>query len=163
MPRGQIMTGQDWEPQVFNFQNRNSAGKRPGRVSEAEANRVLQRGGDVDVLKKEHFRANAQKVGPGANAKKLDEDNETLKVKRVDNSLRIAIQKARQSKGWTQQELAQRIAERVGVVTEYENGKAVPEERVLVKMEKAFGIHLRGVKAGQPFGHPQQQQVKKAP
>ncbi|KEG10486.1 transcription factor [Trypanosoma grayi] len=155
MPRGQIMTGQDWEPQVFNFQNRNTGNKKPGRVNEAEANRLLQRGGNVDVMKKEHYHANTQKAGPGANAKRLDEDNETLKVKRIDNNLRASIQRARQAKGWTQQDLAQRIAERVGVVTEYENGKAVPEERVLVKMERAFGIHLRGVKAGQPFGSAQ--------
>ncbi|EAN97608.1 putative multiprotein-bridging factor 1 [Trypanosoma cruzi] len=164
MPHGQIMTGQDWEPQVFNFQNRNNTNKKPGRVSEAEANRVLQRGGNVDVVKREHFHANAQKTDLGANAKRIDEDNETLKLKRIDNNLRINIQKARQAKGWTQQDLARNIAERAGVVTEYENGKAVPEERVLVKMEKALGVHLRGVKAGQPFGgiHQQPQQTKKA-
>ncbi|RHW69128.1 Multiprotein-bridging factor 1 [Trypanosoma brucei equiperdum] len=160
MARGQIMTGQDWEPQVFNIHNRKKTQQRPTRVSEAEANRALQRGGNVEVIKKEHFRSNVQKGGPGANAKRLDEDTETLKVKRVDNGLRLAIQKARQAKGWTQQMLAQQIAERVGVVTEYENGKAVPEERVLVKMERAFGIHLRGVKAGQPFGSAKPQPKK---
>ncbi|ESL10479.1 hypothetical protein TRSC58_01788 [Trypanosoma rangeli SC58] len=165
MPRGQIMTGQDWEPQVFNFQNKNNTNKKPGRVSESEANRVLQRGGNLDVIKKEYFHANAQKTDLGANAKRLDEDSDTLRVKRVDNTLRINIQRARQAKGWTQQDLARNIAERAGVVTEYENGKAVPEERVLVKMEKALGVHLRGVMAGKPFGggtHQQPPQKKKA-
>ncbi|RNF19029.1 transcription factor [Trypanosoma conorhini] len=163
MPRGQIMTGQDWEPQVFNFQKKNNANKKPGRVSETEANRVLQRGGNVDVMKKEHFHANAQKTDLGANAKRLDEDTDILKLKRVDNALRINIQRARQAKEWTQQDLARHIAERAGVVTEYESGKAVPEERVLVKMEKALGVHLRGVMAGKPFGgsHHQPQQAKK--
>nr|CCC94486.1 conserved hypothetical protein [Trypanosoma congolense IL3000] len=151
MPRGRIVTGQDWEPQVFNFQNKGVVQQRSTRVSETEANRALQKGGNVDVIRKEYFRPNAQKVGPGANAKRLEEDNETLEVKRIDNSLRMSIQKARQAKGWTQQELAQRISERAGVVTEYENGKAVIEERVVVKMERALGVHLRGAKAGQPF------------
>lgn len=156
------MTGQDWEPQVFNFQKKNVP-KKPTRVSETEANRVLQQGGSVGVLKKEHFRANPQKSDLGADAKRLDEANDIVKVKRVDNNLRIAIQKARQAKGWTQQDLARNIAERVGVVTEYENGKAVLEERVIVKMERALDVHLRGAKAGQPFSNTRQsKQVKKA-
>ena len=51
-----------------------------------------------------------------------------------------------------QKDLATQIGERVTVVSEYESGKAVPDERVLNRMEKALNMHLRGVKAGQPLG-----------
>lgn len=147
------MSGQDWEPQVYNFQKKNDAASRQPRVvGERDANRAVQSGQQVEVQKKEYARANQQASGPGANAKKLDDDHETLKVKKVDPQLRLRIMKARQELNWTQQDLAQRISERASLVTEYENGKAVPEERVIVKMEKALGIHLRGAKAGEQLG-----------
>lgn len=144
---------QDWQPQVFNFEKRdNQATRRPQRVTQKDANRAIQSGQVVQVEKKEHIRANQQTVSAGANAKKLDEDHDNLKVKRVDPQLRTRIMKARQQLNWSQQDLAQQISQRATVVTQYENGKAVPQERVIVKMEKAFGLYLRGVNAGKPFG-----------
>ncbi|KAG8346875.1 putative Multiprotein bridging factor 1 Helix turn helix [Trypanosoma vivax] len=159
MPRGGFISGQDWEPQIFNIHNKVPTSK-VGRVTEKEANRALQRGGSVEVEKKANFRFNAQKSGGGPNTTRLDNDDETLKLKTVNNSLRLAIQKARQAKGWTQRDLAQQIAERVGIVTEYEKGTAIPDERVLVKMERAFGVHLRGANAGKPFGNAKAQPSK---
>ncbi|GET87904.1 hypothetical protein, conserved [Leishmania tarentolae] len=153
MPRGAIPTGQDWEEQRFNFQQRGGGGSaQPRKVTERDANRAVQSGQNVQVQRKEHQRFNQQAVSAGANAKKLDEDNETLKVKKVDPHLRVRIMKERQALNWSQQDLAQRISERVSVVAEYESGKAVQEERVIVKMEKALGVHLRGAKAGEPMG-----------
>lgn len=153
MRKGAVPTGQDWEEQRFNFQARGGgASAQPRNVSERDANRAVQGGQAVQVQRKEHQRANQQAVSAGANAKKLDEDNETLKVKKVDPQLRIRIMKARQGLNWSQQDLAQRISERASVVAEYESGKAVPDERVIVKMEKAFGLHLRGAMAGEPMG-----------
>ncbi|EPY35170.1 transcription factor [Strigomonas culicis] len=121
-------------------------------MNEQSANRAMQSGQQVDVQKKDHQKMNQQSASAGANAKKLDEDHDNFKVKKVDNQLRVRIQKARQELNWNQQDLAQHISERIGVVTEYENGKAVPEERIIVKMEKALGVHLRGAMAGQPMG-----------
>ncbi|KPI84239.1 hypothetical protein ABL78_6695 [Leptomonas seymouri] len=152
MPKGSIPTGQDWEEQRFNFQQRGSAATQPRTVKERDANRAIQSGQAVQVQRKDHQRANQQAASAGANAKKLDEDHESLKVKKIDPQLRVRIMKARQSLNWSQQDLAQRISERASVVAEYENGKAVPEERVIVKMEKAFGMHLRGAMAGEPMG-----------
>lgn len=153
MRKGAVPSGQDWEPQVFNFQKNNGGANRPlQRVSERDANRATQGGLKVDVQRKEHQRANQQLCGPGANAKKLDEDNETLKVKKVDPHLRMRIMKARQELNWSQQDLAQKMSERVSLVTEYESGKAISEERVIIKFERALGIHLRGAKAGEPMG-----------
>ncbi|EPY38516.1 transcription factor [Angomonas deanei] len=144
-------SGQDWEPQVYNVHKKNTSGTQR-KVNEHDANKAIQSGQAVAVQRKEHLKMNQQAASAGANAKKLDEDHETLKVKKIDPQVRMRIQRARQELNWTQADLAQKISERVTVVTEYENGKAVPEERILVKMEKAFGIYLRGAKAGQEFG-----------
>ena len=142
---------QDHKPQVFNF------GPRPGtgsggskKVSESQAAKIAQTGGQVDVTKK--MGAVNKKHDLGQRAKQLDDDHDTLKVKTVSHSVKVNIQKGRQAKGWTQKDLATQIGERVTVVSEYESGKAVPDERVLNRMEKALNMHLRGVKAGQPLG-----------
>ena len=58
--------------------------------------------------------------------------------------MRQAIQKARIEKKMSQAELAKQINERPQVVQEYENGKAVPNQAVLGKMERVLGVKLRG-------------------
>ena len=45
----------------------------------------------------------------------------------------------------------QAINEKPQVVAEYENGKAVPNQQILNKMEKALGVRLRGKEIGQPI------------
>lgn len=152
MPSRTVPTGQDWEPQVFDFTKRPSGSAKPRVVNERDANRAKQSGATVVVAKKDHLRLNQQSASAGANAKKIAEDSETLGVKKVDPQLRVRIQKARQELNWTQQDLAQKMNERVSVVTDYESGRAVQEERVIVKFEKALGQHLRGAKAGEPMG-----------
>lgn len=37
------------------------------------------------------------------------------------------------------------------MVNDYESGKAVPNQQVLAKMERALGIRLRGKEKGQPL------------
>lgn len=141
---------QDWKPQVFNFGERGVGSAGSKRVTEGQANRAIQQGKAVDITKKEHATAN-QHGGLGARAKRIDDDHETLKVKLIDPHVSAAIQRARQAKGWTQTDLARNVSERQSTVTEYENGKAQPNEQVLQRMEKALGVYLRGAKAGQPL------------
>lgn len=151
MPSRQFSGGQDLAPQTFNFGPRpTSAGSRPKKLSEHEASQAIQSGARVVIQKKEHYPGNHQHAGPGANAKKLDEDFENLKVKHIAPQVSAMIQRVRQQLNWKQEDLARAISERTSVVTEYENGKAIPNEQVLVRMEKALGVYLRGVKAGQP-------------
>ena len=152
MPANQAVgEGQDWKPQAFDFSKRQQAENKVshGAVSESQANKIAQKGGSLTITKKQT--TNQTHAGPGARARALDDDTETTKVKTVSHDVRLEIQRARASKGWTQAQLAQNINERASVVTEYENGKAVPNEGVLVRMEKALGVHLRGALAGQPF------------
>lgn len=67
----------------------------------------------------------------------------------VEYDLSLAIQRARQKKEWKQSDLAkvrqilqQAINEKVGVVIDYENGKAIPSGALIVKMEKALDAKL---------------------
>ena len=56
------------------------------------------------------------------------------------------IQQARLAKKMSQQQLATAINEKPQVVQEYENGKAIPNQQVLGKLERALGVKLRGKK-----------------
>ena len=61
------------------------------------------------------------------------------------------IQKARQAKGLTQKELATQINEKPQIVTEYEQGKAIPNNAILGKLERVLGVKLRGKDIGAPL------------
>ena len=66
-------------------------------------------------------------------------------------SLGKLIQKGRQDKGMTQKELATKICEKPQIVNEYEQGKGIPNNQIMIKIEKAIGIKLRGKDKGE-FG-----------
>ena len=51
----------------------------------------------------------------------------------------------------TQKELATKANEKPQVVNEYESGKAVPNQAVISKLERALGVKLRGSEAGKPL------------
>lgn len=51
----------------------------------------------------------------------------------------------------TQKELATKANEKPQVVNEYESGKAVPNQAVISKLERALGVKLRGLEAGKPL------------
>ena len=54
------------------------------------------------------------------------------------------IMQARTAKKMTQAQLAQAINEKPQTVQEYEQGKAIPNNQILGKMERALGVKLRG-------------------
>ena len=49
------------------------------------------------------------------------------------------------------QELATKICEKPQIVNEYESGKAVPNQAILAKMERALEMKLRGKDKGAPL------------
>mmetsp|Transcript_14995 Transcript_14995/g.22460 ORF Transcript_14995/g.22460 Transcript_14995/m.22460 type:complete len:139 (-) Transcript_14995:67-483(-) len=106
--------------------------------------------GTGDVEKKYSAGGNQQRAA-AASAKRLEEEDENFRHKKVPKSVGKRIQQARQNKKWTQKDLAQRINEKPTVVTDYENGRAIPNNKVLSKMERALGVKLRG-KAGRGRG-----------
>lgn len=150
MPSRSVTTGQDYKPQVFNFGPRPTSSSAPKKLSEAEAARAMQKGAAVLIAKKEHIPGNHH-TNLGKTAKRLDDDTENYKHKTIDPALRANIQRYRQAKGLTQTDLARLINERATIINEYEGGKAIPSEAIIVKMEKVLNVHLRGAKAGEEF------------
>jgi len=74
-------------------------------------------------------------------ARKLEETDQ-LKHDKVDRSLSKAIQQARMAKKMTQKELATAINEKPQVIAQYENGKAIPNGQLIVKIERKLGCKL---------------------
>src|ERR1700733_11580306 len=69
------------------------------------------------------------------NAKRLD-DNEadTFRHASIPQEFKLALQKARQTKGLTQAQLAQQMNLQVSVVNSYEKGTAVPDGQIIQKL-----------------------------
>ena len=86
--------------------------------------------------------------GAGAAAAKLDNDTENLSHEKVSTELKKLVMQARTAKKMTQAQLAQAINEKPQTVQEYEQGKAIPNNQILGKMERALGVKLRGQKKG---------------
>lgn len=76
-------------------------------------------------------------------ARKLENDTENLAHERVSPALRQQITQARIAAKLTQAQLAQRINELPKIVQEYENGKAIPDNKILQKLSKALGVVLK--------------------
>lgn len=53
----------------------------------------------------------------------------------------------------TQKELATKANEKPQVVNDYESGRAVPNQTIIGKLERALGVKLRGVEAGKPLSY----------
>jgi len=102
-----------------------------------------QQGQQVDTVKKFNAGTNKTHAAP-SNAKKLEEETEEFAVEHVSKSLSLRIQQARQAAGLTQKELAQKINEKATVINDYESGKALPNQQIISKLERALNAKLRG-------------------
>ncbi|KAF2304881.1 hypothetical protein GH714_039253 [Hevea brasiliensis] len=136
---------QDWEPVVL----RKSKTKAQDLRDPKAVNQALRSGVPVQAIRKFDAGSN-KKSAPVVSARKLDEGTEPATLEKLSVEVRQAIQKARLEKKMSQSELAKLINEQPKVVQEYENGKAVPNQAVLAKMEKVLGVKLRG-KIGRCF------------
>uniref|UniRef100_A0A914VGC1 HTH cro/C1-type domain-containing protein n=1 Tax=Plectus sambesii TaxID=2011161 RepID=A0A914VGC1_9BILA len=117
----------------------------------AELNAAQRKGIAIETNRKMEGGTNKQAHGPGRNAVRLDNETEELHHDRVSLSLGKVLQQARQAKEWSQKDLATKINEKPQIVAEYENGKALPNQEILGKMERILGIRLRGKEMGQPL------------
>ncbi|CAJ0586482.1 unnamed protein product, partial [Mesorhabditis spiculigera] len=118
--------------------------------SQSAVNAALRAGAAVETQKKMTVSANRQHTS-NKNTLHLDEETEELHHDRVSLNLGKVMQQARATKGWTQKDLSTRINEKPQVVAEYENGKAVPNQQIMNKLERALGVKLRGKDIGQPL------------
>jgi len=124
---------QDWDPVIIK--------KRPNRGK--QDTNAAQRNGELTTVKKYGAGTNKNHV-IDKNLKKLDEETEELSHSRVGLSIGQRIQQARIAKKMTQKDLARQICEKPGVVSEYEQGRAIPNNNILTKMERILGVKLRG-------------------
>ena len=109
-----------------------------------EGNNV--RSGNTETIKKQ-----AGRGGEATKAFKLDQATDVGKHEKVSRSLRSIITKARNSKEMSQAKLAQLCCVKPATITSYENGKAIPDNAVLGKMERHLGVKLRGKNIGDPL------------
>ena len=54
----------------------------------------------------------------------------------------VIVRQARESKGWTREELGAKINERVSVINRIESGKMEPDSKLAKKLEKTLNITL---------------------
>lgn len=114
----QIIDGQDWTPVVLskpkNTSNNVDSNGKPKRKLSDK---------EIHLLKIE---------------------NEEVEIKKISLTTQKKIQQARLSKKMSQAEVAKQINVKQSVINEYENGKAVPNNNILGKLEKVLGAKLRG-------------------
>ncbi|KAJ9182994.1 hypothetical protein P3X46_006917 [Hevea brasiliensis] len=134
---------QDWEPVVIRKKAPNAAAKKDQKV----VNAARRSGADIEIIKKSNAGSNkAASSSTSLNTRKLDEETENLTHERVPTELKKAIMQARMDKKLTQAQLAQLINEKPQIIQEYESGKAIPNQQIIGKLERALGAKLRGKK-----------------
>lgn len=136
----------DWDT-VTVIGNRRGPGGGGNRSQ--QINSARRQGVQVTTEQKYGGGGNSQKQ-TSLNTMKLDQETEELRHKTVDMNVGKAIQKGRQQKEMTQKDLATKINEKPQIVMEYEQGKAIPNQQILAKMERVLGIKLRGKGIGNP-------------
>ena len=77
----------------------------------------------------------------GSKMSKILEKDE-IGVPKLSLQFKIAMVQARNAKGLTQKELAHKIAVKDTIIKSYENGKAVPQNNIIQKIEKVLGVKL---------------------
>ncbi|KAK1302940.1 Multiprotein-bridging factor 1b [Acorus calamus] len=134
---------QDWEPVVVRKKAPTSAAKK----DEKAVNAARRTGAEIETVKKSNAGSNkAASSSTSLNTRKLDEETENLTHDRVPLELKKSIMQARMDKKLTQSQLAQMINEKPQVIQEYESGKAIPNQQIISKLERALGVKLRSRK-----------------
>lgn len=112
---------QDWNPVVFNLKNKQTPKNKPTPDE------------TTVTLKKHHFTTNLQKF----------DGDDIITPKKLNLSLSKQIQQARTNQKMTQKQLAVKINERVEVVRDYENGKAIPSQQIINKLRRVLNAPLK--------------------
>ncbi|CAI9738517.1 endothelial differentiation-related factor 1 [Octopus vulgaris] len=140
------MAESDWN-EVTYIGKRAKAGQLRSKQAVTTAQRT---GAAVETTKRFSAGQNKQHAA-NINANKLDQETEELHISKVSIDVSRLIQQCRQRCNMTQKELATKINEKQQVINEYESGKAVPNQQILGKLERALGTKLRGKDKGKPF------------
>lgn len=151
------MADQDWDSVTYVGSKARVGGGGPRATvarSQGQINAAVRSGNVLSIDKKYGAGGNKVQSSEGQRLTKIDRDNEVAPPAKVTMEVGRAIQKGRQLKNFTQKDLATRVNEKQNVINDYEAGRAVPNQQLLGKMERALGIKLRGKEIGQPLGGP---------
>lgn len=124
---------------------------KPGALkNESAVNLARRQGVAIETQPKYGAGTNRQHV-ISKNTAKLDRETEELRHEKIPLEVGKLIMQGRQSKSLSQKELATKICEKQQIITDYEAGRAIPNNAILGKIEKVIGIKLRGKDRGQPI------------
>tara|TARA_B110000467_G_C18045911_1_gene328446 strand:- start:225 stop:575 length:351 start_codon:yes stop_codon:yes gene_type:complete len=102
---------------------------------------------EVILHKPVQVKSSSHNNNPGKTPdQKLDEITEAKPLPKSSQELRISLQKARMAKKLNQKQLAGLLGLTAPQIAKYENGKEVPSNQMLAKMEKILGVKLPRVK-----------------
>ena len=110
---------QDWETVVF---------KKP--IEKLDLKVAQRRGLTKSVLK----------TNVNDNSRKLDEETEIFKNKRIDTKTKELILKARIAKKITQKQLANQANLPLKVIADIESGRAIYDHKVIQRLKKSLGV-----------------------
>jgi putative transcription factor len=128
---------QDWAPVTWSKRAPTGAKAHDDKL----VNEAMRKGTGFEVERKIHAQGNKHSSGL-QNAAKIEAESEVFKTKRVGQSFKTELMKARQAKNMTQADLAKLINEKSTVINEYESGKAIPNGQVIQKLNRALGCTL---------------------
>merc|ERR1719164_138 len=124
MPQRGVQQGQDWSTVTFSNSRPQSARSTAGGGSTPRQTEAVKRPGGAGTAS-------------GISAAALENETEELKHATVSKDLRLAITQARNAKGLTQKQLATQLNMQPQVINEYESGKAIPNNQIISKIERA--------------------------
>ncbi len=119
------MSNQNWD-QVVIHKNTRSKTKKTSSIGN-----ILNKYGTPNSKKSDQVK------------KSVKEDTGDYSITRVSSSISKQIQKARNTKGISQKELALKINQKSTLISEYESGKAIPNSRILAQIGNVLGVTLK--------------------
>lgn len=85
---------------------------------------------------------NNSKPKTQTNVQKLENSNEIIKPKKIDINLKRTLQQARLTNKLSQKDLAAKLNVPIQTIVNYENGKAIPNNKFISKLEKILKTKL---------------------
>jgi len=108
------------------------------RGKNAAIEKKLRREGKTESKAKNSNIDNVHKM------RKIDQSTDVEKIEKINQKVSKAIINGRTSKKMNRKQLALIIQENVKVVEEYETGKAIPNIKIINKIQRALGVKLTG-------------------
>ena len=129
---------QDWTPVVFHKKQRSKKSVSDSeRVRHEVSCQAVKRPG---AGKNSH---NGTGTYTKVQREALNNDGEPQRIKKIDKSIARKIQQARAQQKMTRKQLAQKSNEKETVIADYENGKAIPNSKLISKLERILKTKLR--------------------